>query len=178
MFTTVAIHACAPAPMSTRSARPLSRSGSNTMIDSPPTQRKSMVGDRMDAVRGGVAEVLVMRPESTERTIARGAVELSPDGPSAPYAAIATTLGNDRALAERAAAGTGRSAVPHERQLRVRKNAALRSFRSGHGRREYDRRDRRSRDGGSRGAFAVHADGTSADVRSVRIPDQGEPVRE
>src|SRR5512146_952747 len=44
-----AIQACAPAPISTRSVRPLTRSGTNTISDSPPTKRKSRTGLRIDA---------------------------------------------------------------------------------------------------------------------------------
>ncbi len=40
MLMSVAIHACAPAPISTRSDRPLSSSGTNTISDSPPTQQE------------------------------------------------------------------------------------------------------------------------------------------
>src|SRR4029450_3099849 len=48
MLITVAIHACAPAPMMTRSDLPLSRSGTSTINDSPPTHKKSTTGERIE----------------------------------------------------------------------------------------------------------------------------------
>ena len=59
MLIAVPIHACTPAPMKSRSERPLSRSGTKTITESPPTHRKSTIGERMDGggeggVRSGV----------------------------------------------------------------------------------------------------------------------------
>src|SRR5437667_7000675 len=39
-------------PINERSALPDRSRGSSTMIDNPPTQRKSIIGERMDAGRG------------------------------------------------------------------------------------------------------------------------------
>src|SRR5438105_1828923 len=55
MLTSVARHACAPAPMMTRSERPLSKSGTNTISDSPPTQSRSTAGEMMAADWRGTA---------------------------------------------------------------------------------------------------------------------------
>jgi len=49
MLIVVATHACAPAPMMTRSDLPLRRSGTRRTIERPPTSRRSMVGEMIDA---------------------------------------------------------------------------------------------------------------------------------
>src|SRR5215467_9394615 len=53
MLIVAASHACAPAPMSTRSERPLSNRGTKTISDSPPTHSTSTTGLMIDAARGG-----------------------------------------------------------------------------------------------------------------------------
>src|SRR6476620_3095073 len=45
MLMNAPTHACAPAPISTRSVRPVSRRGTNTISDSPPTHSRSMAGE-------------------------------------------------------------------------------------------------------------------------------------
>src|SRR5947209_1765730 len=48
MLIIVASHACAPAPMITRSDLPLSSSGTKTMSDRPPARRKSTSGEMIE----------------------------------------------------------------------------------------------------------------------------------
>src|SRR6476646_10803124 len=59
MLIAVPIHACAPAPTSTRSVRPLSRSGTKKISDRPPTRRRSIAGVKIEpgrALVGGASE--------------------------------------------------------------------------------------------------------------------------
>src|SRR5690348_5299892 len=51
MLIAVPTHACAPAPISTRSVRPLKSSGRKTMSDNPPTRRKSRTGEMIEGAR-------------------------------------------------------------------------------------------------------------------------------
>src|SRR5215831_9691452 len=48
MLIAVPIHAWAPAPTSTRSERPLKRSGTKTISDNPPTSRRWIAGLKID----------------------------------------------------------------------------------------------------------------------------------
>src|SRR5918999_4334735 len=57
MLIVVATHACAPAPIRSRSERPLNSNGTNTISDNPPTQRKSTIGDSIDGGRLGMPTV-------------------------------------------------------------------------------------------------------------------------
>src|SRR5215470_17140741 len=51
----VPIQACAPAPTPTRSVRPLKRSGTKTISESPPTSSRSITGERIEPALAGAA---------------------------------------------------------------------------------------------------------------------------